>query len=422
MTVRSISSGNSSDKTVPLVDDIAPRMRYSFGTITVTEKARQLVNEALTTGRVSCGRMVREFEQRFAEIVGAKEAVTVSSGTEADALACAVLYDYGAQRGDEIITAAHSFAATGNAILQAGFTPVFADIDLETFNIDPDLIEEAITDKTRAIMPIHLMGKPAPMDRIMAIAGRHGLTVIGDAAEAHGSKYQGRNVAQWGHMTAYSLYVAHIISTVEGGVVVTDNEDYAEILRSLRSHGRFCKCKSCVVNRADQYCAKRHVDGKDMRFVFERLGFSCKMNELEAAVGLGSLEHYDAILEKRHDNLLYLINGFQRFAPMLWTLSEGSHERIGPHAFPVIVGKDAPFTRDQLLDYLSRSGIDPRDLFSCMPTQCQGFGFLGHRLGDFPNSEYLGENGLHVGVHQDLNRDDLDYFIDTIDRFIDSYS
>lgn len=394
------------------------RLQYSFGTITITKKAKELVSEALTTGRLSCGRLVRKFEQRFAELVGVKEAVAVASGTEADALACAVLYDFGAERGDEIIVPAHSFAATGNAVLQAGFTPVFVDIDLKTLNIDPDLIETAVTPRTRAILPVHLMGKPAPMDRIEAIAEKHGLCVIGDAAEAHGSQYQGRDVAQWGHMAAYSLYVAHIISTVEGGIIVTNREDYAEVLRSLRSHGRFCKCKSCVVNRTDTYCPKRHQNGKDMRFVFERIGFSCKMNELEAAVGLGNLEYYQEILEKRHDHLLYLMKEFKRFASLLWTIEEGFDERVGPHAFPVVVGQDAPFTRDQLLEHLSQNGIDPRDLFSCMPTQCPGFAFLDYTEGMFPNSEYIGNNGLHVGVHQDLTRDHLDYFIETIEKFI----
>ncbi len=405
-------------KVETLKDSSSSPMKYSFGTITVTDKAKELVNLALDTGRLSCGKMVREFEQRFAELVGVKEAVAVSTGTEADALALAVLYDFGAQRGDEVIIPAHSFAATGNAVLQAGFTPVFVDIDLQTLNIDPNLIEDAITERTRAIMPVHLMGKPARMDEIERIADKHKLYVIGDAAEAHGSQYQGKDVAQWGHMAAYSLYVAHIISTVEGGIVVTDREDFAEILRSLRSHGRFCKCKTCVVNRADQYCAKRHQDGKDMRFVFERIGFSCKMNELEAAVGLGNLEQYDEILQQRHDNLLYLMEGFKAFAPTLWTIREEPGERIGPHAFPVILGPDVPFTRDELLSHLGRNGIDPRDLFSCMPTQCAGFAFLGHQPGAFPNSETIGERGLHVGIHQDLTRGQLDYFLKVIESFL----
>ncbi len=393
-------------------------LHYSFGTLTITEKSRDLIQLALDKGRLSCGRYVREFEQRFAELVGAKEAVAVSSGTDADALALAVLYDFGAQRGDEIILPALSFVATGNAVLQAGFKPVFVDIDLRTLCIDPARIEAAVTDRTRAILPVHLMGKPARMDSICDIAQRHQLYVVGDAAEAHAAEYQGRDIATWGDMQAYSLYVAHITSTVEGGIVVTDQEDFAEILRSLRSHGRSCKCKKCVLNTADMTCEKRFAGERDRRFFFERMGFSTKMNELEAAIGLGNLDIYEQVLEKRRANLRYLLNAFTRFEPHLWTLTEEAHEQIGPHAMPIIVGEDAPFTRDQLLHYLSQRHIDPRDLFSSIPTQCPGFDYLGHKLGDYPQAEYVGNHGLHVGVHQDLTQAHLDYLLDTIEQFI----
>ena len=393
-------------------------LRYSFGTLTITEKSRDLIQLALDKGRLSCGRYVREFERRFAELVGVREAVAVSSGTDADALALAVLYDFGAQRGDEIILPALSFVATGNAVLQAGFTPVFVDVDRTTLCIDPLRIEAAITDRTRAILPVHLMGKPARMDVICDIARRHNIYVIGDAAEAHAAEYQGRDIGTWGDMQAYSLYVAHITSTVEGDVVVTDRADFAEVLRSLRSHGRFCKCQKCVLNTVDAHCEKRFEGEKDMRFSFERVGFSTKMNELEAAIGLGNLDLYDEVLEKRRANLRYLLGSFARFEPYLWTLTEEEHEQIGPHAMPMIVGEDAPFTRDQLLHYLSQHQIDPRDLFSSIPTQCPGYAYLGHQPGDFPHAEYIGNHGLHVGVHQDLTPVHLDYLLDTIEQFV----
>ncbi len=391
---------------------------YPFGTVTITPKAKALVNEALETGWVSCGKYVREFEQRFADLVGAREAVAVSSGTDAIALALAALYDFGAKRGDEVIVPALSFAATGNAILQAGLKPVFVEIELETLNINPDLIETMITDRTCAILPVHLMGKPAQMDIINRIAKRYDLWVVGDAAEAHGSQYKGRGVSQWADMTCYSLYVAHIISTVEGGIITTDRADVAGILRSLRSHGRFCKCATCVQNRSTQRCDKRHGTGHDVRFIFERIGFSTKMNELEAAIGLGNLETHDEILETRHHNLLYLIDAFKQFSPHLIIFEEGDDELIGPHAFPILVDANAPFTRDELIDYLSRKCIDPRDLFCSMPTQCQGFEFLGYSKGDFPHSEYVGNQGLHVGVHQGLTKEHLDYLVETVKDFI----
>jgi len=397
-------------------------MKIPFGTISITQESKDLVSRILDSGRVSSGKYVREFEEQFAELTGTKEAVAFSSGTDADALALAVLYDYGAERGDEIIVPALSFVATGNAVLQAGFKPVFADVERKTLNIDPQQIEERITQKTRAIMPVHLMGKPARMDEINKIAKKHDLFVIEDAAEAHGAVYKGKNIGTIGDMAAYSLYLAHIITTIEGGIVTTDREDFAEILRSLRCHGRACKCKICVVNTSSGYCRKRFEHGRDIRFVFERIGYSCKMNEVEAAVGLGSLKMYEQIIDKRRHNLLTMIEKLGEFDEYIATIHEQDGERIGPHALPMIVNEGAPFSRNRFTDYLDKNGIDTRDLFASMPTQCPGFSFLGCKPGDFPNAEYIGNNGLHIGVHQDLTDQHIEYFIDTVRNFLQRYT
>jgi dTDP-4-amino-4,6-dideoxygalactose transaminase len=397
-------------------------MKIPFGTISITQDSKDLVSRILDSGRVSSGKYVREFEEQFAELTGTKEAVAFSSGTDADALALAVLYDYGAERGDEIIVPALSFVATGNAVLQAGFKPVFVDVERKTLNIDPERIEERITQKTRAIMPVHLMGKPARMDEIDEIAKKHSLFVIEDAAEAHGAVYKGKNIGAIGDMAAYSLYLAHIITTIEGGIVTTDREDFAEILRSLRCHGRACKCKVCVVNTSSGYCRKRFEHGRDIRFVFERIGYSCKMNEVEAAIGLGSLKMYEQIIDKRRHNLLTMIEKLGEFDEYISTIHEQDGERIGPHALPMIVNKGAPFSRDRFTDYLDKNGIDTRDLFASMPTQCPGFSFLGCKPGDFPNAEYIGDNGLHIGVHQDLTDRHIEYFIDTVREFLRRYA
>jgi dTDP-4-amino-4,6-dideoxygalactose transaminase len=395
-------------------------MKIPFGTVSVTEKSKKLIGKILESNRLSGGRYVREFEKRFALLIGTKEAVAVSSGTDALALALAVLYEFGAKRGDEIIVPALSFAATGNAVLQVGFTPRFVDIDRKTLNIDPAKIESAITEKTKAILPVHLMGKPADMDTINGIAKKHNLYIVEDAAEAHGAVYKGKNVGTLGNMACYSLYVAHIITTVEGGVVTTDNPDFAEVLRSLRSHGRACKCESCVLNTTSAYCPQRFQQGDntDRRFIFERIGFSSKMNEIEAAIGLGNLEVYKNILNKRRKNLYYLMKKFKRFSPYLSTIEKEPYEEIGPHAFPIIIGQEARFKRNQLMDYLGKKEIDTRTLFSSMPTQCTGFNFLGYKIGDFPNAEYIGENGIHIGVHQERGRRECDYFIQAVEEFL----
>jgi dTDP-4-amino-4,6-dideoxygalactose transaminase len=269
-------------------------------------------------------------------------------------------------------------------------------------------------------MPVHLMGKPAEMDTINRIAKKHKLYVIEDAAEAHGAVYKGRNVGTLGDMAAYSLYIAHIITTIEGGVVVTDNAESACILRSLRSHGRACTCDVCVLNTSSAYCPKRFQYGKgeDIRFVFERPGFSCKMNEIEAAVGIGSLRVYNRIIEKRRKNLLTLMSRFKKFSAYLGTIAEEKHERIGPHAFPIIIKEHAPFTRKELVDFLEKNGIDTRALFASIPTQYPAYAFMSRTIGDFPEAEYIGEHGIHIGVHQDLTGKHLDHIIDTIENFL----
>ena len=372
------------------------KYKVPFGTVSVTKEARELISQALDSNWLTRGKFVQEFEEQFAALFGVKYAVAVSSGTDADALACAVLYDYGARRGDEIIVPALTFVATGNAVLQAGFTPVFIDIQRETLNINPEKIEAAITSRTRAIMPVHLMGKPADMDAILRIAGKHKLHVIEDAAEAHGAEYKGKRIGALGDMAAFSLYAAHIVTTIEGGIVITSNSEMAEALRSLRNHG---------------------IVGK---FEFRRVGFSAKMHELEAAVGLGNIKIFDRILEKRRRNLLYLIDKFKRFEKHFITIKEEPYEKIGPHAFSIIIRKNAGFTKDEFVSYLDKAGVDSRNLFYSIPTQCPSYAFLGKKLGDFPEAEYCSDNGTHIGIHQDIELKELDYVAQVTEEFLRS--
>ncbi len=399
------------------------KMKLPFGTISIPPRSRELVLEALDAKRVSCGRFVREFEGRFAKIVGTKHCVAVATGTDADALALAVLHDYGAKPGDEVIIPSLSFVATANAVLHARFTPIFVDIERHSLNINVSKIEAAITEKTRAIMPVHLMGKPADMDPIMEIAAKYNLTVVEDAAEAHGAVYKGRNIGSIGHLGAFSLYVAHIISTIEGGAITTNSQEHAEILTSLRSHGRACSCLSCVLSSTQSYCPKRFDSqtGEDIRFTFPRVGYSCKMNELEAAVGLGNMDLYEEIVNTRHDNLMYVLSRFDTFSPYLASIKEDPWERIGPHALPIIINEQASFSRTQYTAYLEERGIETRTLFASMPTQCPGYEYLGHKLGDFPVAEYMGRFGLHIGIHQELGLAHMQYFLDVTEEFLTKY-
>jgi len=394
------------------------KRNISFGTIDITRNAKDIINQVIKTTRVSQGKYVRDFEKRFASLFDRKYGVAVSSGTDAIALALSTLYDFGAKRGDEIILPALTFIGTANAVLMAGFKPVFVDVEIDTLNINPSLIEKSITKKTRAILPVHLMGKPCNMDEVIKISKEYNLFLIEDAAEAHGSEYKGKKIGSFGDMSCFSTYIAHIISTIEGGIVLTDNSEYADILRSLRTHGRACKCEVCVINLGSNYCKKRFKYGKDIRFVFERVGFSSKMNEIEAAVGIGNIEIFDKILKQRRKNLISLMKKFKEFGKYFYIIEEKPFEKIAPHGFPLVIKEKNKINRNELIIYLAENGIDTRDLFSSIPTQCDGYKFLGYRYGEFPIAEYIGENGLHFGVHQDLNEDDIEYIFNTVKRFI----
>jgi dTDP-4-amino-4,6-dideoxygalactose transaminase len=367
-------------------------MRITFGELRVGLNARKHVQTALDRNWISEGDNVREFEERFCQKFGYRHAVATSSGTDADIVACASLYEFGAKRGDEIIVPALTFVASANSILAAGFVPRFVDIELETLNIDPAKIEAAISQRTKAIMVVHLMGKPGEMDAILRIAKAHHLHVIEDACEAHGATYKGRVVGSIGDMGAFSFYAAHVVVAGEGGMIVTNDDQIDKVVRSVKSHGR---------------------PFGDIYFDFQRIGFNSRMNELTAAIGIEGLEQFDENFKKRKDNLYQLLKLTGDLTEYCYFLKEEAHERVSPHAFPLVL-KDRKYNCRRLYAYLEGKGIQCKTLFGSLPTQHQAFRFLGYQYGQFPVSEYVGENGLHFGIHQYLSNDDLEYIAETL--------
>lgn len=370
-------------------------MRISFGDLVIGDIAKKNFQKVFDKNWASEGDNVREFEAKFAAKFGYKHAIATSSGTDADIVACASLYDFGANRGDEIIVPALSFVATANSILAAGFTPKFVDIDLETLNLDPAKIEAAITDKTRAIMAVHTMGKPCDMDPIQKIAKKHNLMIIEDACEAHGATYKGRLVGKIGDMGAFSFYTAHQIVCGEGGMVTTEDDKIAAVVRSIKSHGR---------------------PAGSLYFDFQRIGFNSKMNDLEAALGLEGMETFDAFFSKRKSNLYKMLDLTKDLSKFCYFLKEESYEKVSPHAFPLVL-KDKKYDRNKLYKYLESKSIQCKTLFGSLPTQHNAFKFLKYKYGDFPVSEYVGDNGLHFGMHQYLNDDDLHYVSDVLHQY-----
>jgi dTDP-4-amino-4,6-dideoxygalactose transaminase len=362
-------------------------VRINFGDLIIGDTARKYVQRALDKNWISEGDNVRQFEREFAALFGYKNAVATSSGTDADIVSCASLYEFGAKRGDEIIVPACTFVSSASSILAAGFVPKFVDIEVETLNIDPAKIEEAITDRTRAIMVVHLMGKPCNMDPILEIAAEHKLKIIEDACEAHGATYKGRIVGSMGDMGAFSFYAAHVVVAGEGGMIVTNNDEIAEVLKSVKSHGR---------------------PFGDIYFDFQRIGFNSRMNELTAAIGLEGIENFEKNFKKRKDNVYKLLEIIQDMSDYFYFIKEEDYEVVSPHAFPLVL-KDSKYNCKKLYGHLESKGIQCKTLFGSLPTQHHVFQFLGYKYGQFPAAEYVGENGLHFGIHQYLTDDDLLY-------------
>ncbi len=367
-------------------------MRINFGDLVIGDIAKKYLQRVLDKNWASEGDNVKEFEEKFAAHFGYKYAIATSSGTDADICSCTSLYDFGAKRGDEIITPALSFVATANSILAAGFIPKFIDIELETLNINPSKIEEAISDRTRAIMVVHTMGKPCEMDSILKIANANNLKVIEDACEAHGATYKDKVVGTIGDMGTFSFYVAHLIVCGEGGMVVTDIDKIANVIRSVKSHGR---------------------PFNSIYFDFQRIGYNSRMNDLEAAIGLESIEHFDKTFNKRKNNLYKLLKLTEELSDYFYFIKEENYEKVSPHAFPLVL-KDEKYDRNRLYNYLESKGIQCKTLFGSLPTQHKAFNSLSYKPGQFPAAEYIGENGLHFGIHQYLNDDDLVYISDTL--------
>jgi len=368
--------------------------RIAFGHIEIGASGRRWLNEALSRNWVSEGPNVARFEAGFAKRFGYRHAIATSSGTDAGIVVMNCLLERGASRGDEVITPALAFAATANCILAAGLIPKFVDVERETLNLDPSLIEAAVTPRTRAIQVVHTMGKPCKMDRILEIARRHHLAVIEDCCEAHGATLNGHVVGSFGMAGFFSFYAAHLICSGEGGMIVTSDHALSGLCRSIRSHG--------------------YPDGQPhLQFQFDRVGYNSKMNDLEAAIGLEGLELFDQTFAVRRRHLARLWELLGSVEAHLIPYRDGPGEVTSPHALPLVM-RDERQQMQKLYEHLERCGIQCKTLFGSLPTQHRAFKFLGYQLGAFPVAERIGRTGLHVGVHQYLTSDDIEYAAECI--------
>jgi perosamine synthetase len=370
----------------------------SYGQQWITDEDIEAVVTVLKSPFLTQGPKIHEFERKVADYVGAKYAVAFSNGTAALHGAC---FAAGIGEGDEVITTPITFAATSNAVLYCGGKPVFADIDDRTYNIDPKEIRKHITPNTKAIIPVDFTGQPADMDAIMEIANEHGLVVIEDGAHSLGAEYKGRKVGMLAHMTMFSFHPVKPVTTAEGGVIVTDSEEYYEKLKRFRSHG----------------IIKHNLSRDEGPWYYEMvdLGYNYRMTDLQAALGISQMDKLDCFIERRREIASMYNEAFKTMDSVIVPM-QLERTQSGWHLYVLQLK----------LDKLKRSR---REIFESLRAENIGvhvhyipvywhpyYQKLGYRKGICPKAEQWYEQALTLPIFPKMTDEDVNDVIEVVKR------
>jgi len=360
------------------------RMRLPVAEPSLGERELLYVSECVLTGWVSSvGKFVTRFEEMFADFCDTRYAVATSNGTAALHLGLLAL-DIGP--GDEVIVPTLTFIATANAVTYSGARPVFVDSESETWNIDPKLIEEAVTPRTKAIIPVHLYGHPVDMDPVLAIAEKYNLRVIEDAAEAHGAEYKSRKVGSFGDAGCFSFFGNKIITTGEGGMIVTDNTEIAEKARMLRDHGM----------------------SKEMKYWHPHIGFNYRLTNIQAAIGVAQLERINSLIDRKRKNAC-LYNALLKDTKGITLPAEKSWAKNVYWMYSVLLEDECGMTRDALMKKLSQNGVETRPLFYPMHTMPPY-----ENDESFPVAEELSRKGISLPSAVSLKEEEIMRVVENI--------
>lgn len=388
----------------------------SYGWEEVTEAI-----DSMLSGRVTMGNKVRAFERTFADYLGVKHAIMVNSGSSANLVALSVLTNptlrAPIRADEEVIVPAVTWSTTVFPIVNVGATPVLVDISLEDYTMNITGLRNAITGKTRAIMPVHLLGTPSRMTEIMALARQYDLYVIEDACEAHGSEFDQKKVGTFGDLATFSFFFSHHISTIEGGMVVTNNDMYAEIARALRAHGWIRDLE----NRGSIALRYPNIDD---RYLFANLGYNLRPTEIQGAFGLHQIGKLEPFIAIRQENARYYSERLGRFKRWLRVPEPADPPGVRRvwFGFPLLVKPEAPFSREELTRFLELRQIETRPIMAGNMAEQPAMRLVKHEIrGTLQNAEVVMRQGFFVGNHQGITRIELDYFVACIDEFMSRY-
>ena len=374
--------------------------------------------ESLLSTQVTMGSKVRAFEEAWAKYIGVKHAVMVNSGSSANLLALKVLTNEGLDNplrpGDEVITPAVTWATTVWPIADVGLVPVLVDVDIDTLNISSDQVQEAISPLTRAIMPVHLLGNPVDMDAILKIANANESFVLEDACESHGAEIGGRKTGSIGNAGTFSFFFSHHISTIEGGMIVTDRDDIATLARSLRTFG-------WIRDRPDRAQLASRYSEIDPRFLFVSTGFNMRPTEIQGAFGIHQLPKLDPFVNTRRHHAKILGEALKVAAPEIRVIDERPGTRHSRFAYSLIVDSEAPFSRNDLVAFLEHSKIETRPIMAGNIADQPGMKYVPHRVvGDLRQARLISDNGLFFGLHHQMSDVKVSWIASQIIDFVTS--
>lgn len=379
------------------------------------------------------GRYSAEFEKKLASYLGVKFSFLVNSGSSANLLAfmsltSPLLKERAVNRGDEVITVAAGFPTTVAPIIQYGAVPVFVDVDLDTFNVDVNLLDKALSPKTKAVMVAHTLGNPFDLERVSSFCKKNNLWLVEDNCDALGSKFKGKFTGTWGDIGTSSFYPPHHMTMGEGGAVYTDNPALKKIMLSIRDWGRDCWCDSGIDNTCKNRFSGQHGSlpfGYDHKYVYSHFGYNLKATDMQAAIGCAQLEKFPSFVEKRKENFTKLYNGLKPVEDklILPKATEGSDPSW--FGFLMTLRDGVSFTRNQLVQHLESSNIQTRNLFAgnitrhpCFDTLQKG---IDYRVaGSLVNTDKIMNDSFWIGLYPGMGDEAIEYMIKCVVDYIKS--
>ena len=363
---------------------------------------------------VTMGEKVKSFEEQFSKYIGCKNGIMVNSGSSANLLALSILSNPATEnsikRDSQIITPAVTWATTVSPIINVGCTPMFVDVDLDTLCVNTEEIKEAINSKTACLLPVHLMGNPCNMQEISKISKEHDLYLVEDACEAHGATFDDKKVGSFGDLGTFSFFMSHHISTIEGGMIVTNNEELAEMGKTLRTFGwtRDLKNKNKINSEYPEI---------DPRFLFVNTGYNFRPTEIQGAFGRNQLPKLEPLIKIRRENALFWNDELSKYSEYL-ILPKRNLENHVYFGYAITIKKNSPFSREKLTKFLESKGIETRPIMSGNYIEQPAAKLINYQKhGELNNAKLIMRNSFFIGNHHKVTQKERELVVNSFNDF-----